>query len=321
MEHPAVEGVASTSSLAPPTQHLAHSTSSLYNNSYSISNGSFDRDPFTMSTPTPAARLNSTQKNLGPTPFSRMLLAAADDTPMEYQRIFAKFAAYVARAEEAGTPAEEVDPASALQGVEPTPGLVEWGERTCAELEDTKRRREAHIQAMYDQLEALWRRLGVSEDDMDSFVEHHQGSTLSSIKAYEEELERMLELKRERMGTFVENARTEIRKLWSELWVGEEEHERAMFEEGAMVDAEYTEELLSVHEEEIRRLKEEKRAKVRLFLVRQSNDKMLIENFRHPYYPLSRSTLISVMKSESLPQLPLTNLVFSVVDQEILEGS
>ena len=38
-----------------------------------------------------------------------------------------------------------------------------------------------------------------------------------------EELERMLELKREKMSTFVENARDEIRKLWDELMVGEEE--------------------------------------------------------------------------------------------------
>lgn len=110
-----------------------------------------------------------------------------------------------------------------LEGVEPTLGLIAWAESTRAELEDTKKRREAHIQAMYDQLEALWRRLGVTDNEMDAFVEAQRGSTEVTVRAYEEELERMLELKRERMGTFVENARTEITKLWDKLMIGEEE--------------------------------------------------------------------------------------------------
>ncbi|TFY62235.1 hypothetical protein EVJ58_g3992 [Rhodofomes roseus] len=144
-----------------------------------------------------------------------------------------------------------------LEGVDPTPGLMAWAESTHAELEDVKRRREAHIQAMYDQLEALWRRLGVPDADMDEFVNAQRGSTDVTVKAYEEELERMLELKRERMGTFVENARAEIIKLWDELMVSEEE--RADF--APFADDEHTEELLAIHEEEIRRLKEERRLK------------------------------------------------------------
>ena len=76
---------------------------------------------------------------------------------------------------------------------------------------------------MYDQLEGLWRRLGVGEADMDAFVEEHRGSTDETVRQYEEELERMLELKRERMGVFVSNAREEIVRLWDDLMVGEDE--------------------------------------------------------------------------------------------------
>lgn len=140
-----------------------------------------------------------------------------------------------------------------LEAVEPTLGLIAWAESTRAELEDTKKRREAHIQAMYDQLEALWRRLGVTDNEMDAFVEAQRGSTEVTVRAYEEELERMLELKRERMGTFVENARTEITKLWDKLMIGEEE--RADF--APFADDEHTEELLVIHEKEIKRLKKE----------------------------------------------------------------
>lgn len=107
--------------------------------------------------------------------------------------------------------------------VEPTHALITWALDLRASLEDTKRRREAHIQAMYDQLEGLWRRLGVADADMDAFVEAHRGSTEETVGEYEDELERMLELKREKMSTFVASAREEIEKLWDELMVGEEE--------------------------------------------------------------------------------------------------
>ncbi|KZT70570.1 hypothetical protein DAEQUDRAFT_725083 [Daedalea quercina L-15889] len=249
MSPPALEDLPSSSSngLLP----LLRSASSCSNRTSSTS------DPFlstsmsisiAMSTPTPANRA----KQVAP-----LLLVSAPDEPREvpqteYQRIFARF---VARMEEASE--EDLQDSTAhvgLEGVDPTPGLIAWAESTRMELEDVKRRREAHIQTMYDQLEALWRRLGVPEADMDAFVDAQRGSTELTVKAYEEELERMLELKRERMGTFVENARAEIVKLWDELMVSEEE--RADF--APFADDEHTEELLAIHEEEIRRLKEER---------------------------------------------------------------
>ncbi|KAJ6504120.1 microtubule associated protein [Mycena vitilis] len=144
--------------------------------------------------------------------------------------------------------------------VEPTHALISWAMDLRASLEDTKRRREAHIQAMYDQLEGLWKRLGVADSDMDAFVEAHRGSTEETVGEYEEELERMLELKRERIGAFVGSAREEIAKLWDELMVGEEERGQWL----PFFDDEHTEELLTIHEDEIRRLKEEKRMKAPL---------------------------------------------------------
>ena len=127
---------------------------------------------------------------------------------------------------------------------------------------------------MYDQLEALWRRLGVADRDMDAFVEQHRGTTEETVKEYEAELERMLELKRERMGLFVASAREEIARLWDDLMVGDDERaDFAPYVDGPScpilfcvnlsddrVD-EYTEDLLTVHEDEIKRLKDEKRIK------------------------------------------------------------
>ena len=178
-------------------------------------------DPFlslstSTSTPTPSSRTKA------PSP----LLFLNGETPtvskVEYEQIFARFAARIEEAEVEKLSESNGVPAG-LENVEPTQGLIAWANHRCAVLEETKRRREAHIQAMYDQLEGLWRRLGVSEADMDMFVEANRGSTGETVKEYEDELERMLELKRERMGAFIDSAREEIMRLWDDLMVGDEE--------------------------------------------------------------------------------------------------
>jgi Ase1/PRC1/MAP65 family protein len=51
------------------------------------------------------------------------------------------------------------------------------------QLEDLKARREAHIQAIYNELDTLWRRLGVEEADMDAFIEANRGSTEANVQA------------------------------------------------------------------------------------------------------------------------------------------
>ena len=153
----------------------------------------------------------------------------------EYQQVFAKFVVKVEEADTRAISANQNIPLG-LESVDPTPGLLSWAANLQSSLEDIKRRREAHIQAMYDQLEGLWKRLGVAEADMDAFVETHRGSTEETVQEYEEELERMLELKRERMGTFVGSAREEIMKLWDDLMIGEEERaDFAPFADGMFI--------------------------------------------------------------------------------------
>jgi Ase1/PRC1/MAP65 family protein len=121
----------------------------------------------------------------------------------------------------------------------------------------------------------LWKRLGISDADIDDFVELNRGSTAENVRAYELELERMLEMKRERMGVFIGNARAEIERLWDDLMWSEEEREVfAAFHDGLSgskrrhirltilghIDV-HSEDLLTIHEEEIARLKEERRSK------------------------------------------------------------
>jgi len=174
-----------------------------------------DDDPFHVSTPTPASRSAAS-----------VPLLFQDSNEREYQDIFLQYAARIAEVED--------DVVPPLDGVEPTEGIIEWATSLQASLEDIKRQRESHIQAMYDQLEGLWRRLGVPEEAMDSFVEMHRGSTLETVREYEEELERMLVLKQESMSQFIESAREEIVKLWDDLMIGEDERaDFAPFADGA----------------------------------------------------------------------------------------
>ena len=215
------------------------------------------------------------------------------DPTREYHKIFSQFVQLLDSA------APDPVPATLLGslGIEPTQGILLWAEKLCMDLEDTKRRRETHIQAMYDQLEALWRRMGVHDEAMDGFVEvclltcpvyyefhvppqANRGTTPQVIQAYEEELERMIDLKRERMGEFIANARMEIQSLWDELLAGEEERaEFAAFVDGNYIlcdrildlptwmTDEHTEDLLSQHEHEIARLKAEVRLKTPLLTM------------------------------------------------------
>ncbi len=165
-------------------------------------------------------------------------LFTTSDHVSEYQRIYALF---VLRIDEADAEGKVIEPGSCfgVEGIEPTVGLMSWAEQTKAELEDIKRRRETHIQAMYDQLEILWKRLSIDEQDIEDFVEANCGSAEANVLAYEAELERMMELKRERMSVFIENARAEIESLWNDLMVGEDERaDFAPFADGKPIHAE-----------------------------------------------------------------------------------
>ena len=160
------------------------------------------------------------------------LLAASSEPLPDYRRIYTNFIACIDEIEAEGKDIDE-HAMSGLEGVEPTVGLMTWAEDTKSELDDIKKQRETHIQSMYDQLEALWKRLGVEDEDIDGFVENNRGSTEENVKAYEQELERMLDLKSQSMSVFIGNARVEIEALWDELMFGEEERaEFAPFTDG-----------------------------------------------------------------------------------------
>lgn len=129
-------------------------------------------DPFLESTgtPTPSCQGRSDAKFLfrsaSPAPTSPPELST--DPVREFQLAFSRF---VQLLDSSSTP--DPVPATLLGSlaVEPTQKMMLYAEQRHTELAELKKRRESHIQAMYDQLESLWRRMGVDDTAMDAFVE------------------------------------------------------------------------------------------------------------------------------------------------------
>ncbi|KAJ7510213.1 hypothetical protein B0H11DRAFT_1900565 [Mycena galericulata] len=100
--------------------------------------------------------------------------------------------------------------------VEPTHALISWAMHLCAALEEMKCHREMYIHAMYDQLEGPLEASGRCRGGRGRVcrgASREHGGDGRQVRGQE----RMLELKRERIGTFVGSAREEIETLWDEL--------------------------------------------------------------------------------------------------------
>ncbi|GAA6049907.1 hypothetical protein JCM3770_007044 [Rhodotorula araucariae] len=141
-------------------------------------------------------------------------------------------------------------------------------------LEDEKNSRNMTIQTTYDKLFPLWTMLGVSEDEMEDFVNRHMGSTLDVVTAYQDELARMLTLKRSNMSAFIAREREALTALWDALYVSHAQR-LAQFPayaisveptrvwnaahgcEDEVVSENVSEELLVAHERERERLERE----------------------------------------------------------------
>jgi protein regulator of cytokinesis 1 len=90
-------------------------------------------------------------------------------------------------------------------------------------LLDEKKSREKRIQQIGAQMEQLWDRLCIPEEECRAFLARNRGVGMRIINEYEDELARLLELKKQNLGLFVEEARIQIQALWDSLYFSEEE--------------------------------------------------------------------------------------------------
>jgi protein regulator of cytokinesis 1 len=90
-------------------------------------------------------------------------------------------------------------------------------------LVEEKRGRERRLKELRLQIEALWERLGVQEAERKGFLAANRGCGMRTINEFEDELNRLNELKRQNLGLFVEDCRVKLQELWDSLYLSEEE--------------------------------------------------------------------------------------------------
>jgi protein regulator of cytokinesis 1 len=90
-------------------------------------------------------------------------------------------------------------------------------------LVDEKQAREKRIHQIGAQMEQLWERLCIPEEECRIFKARNRGVGMRIINEYEDELARLLELKKQNLGLFVEESRIQIQALWDSLYFSEEE--------------------------------------------------------------------------------------------------
>lgn len=118
------------------------------------------------------------------------------------------------------------DDAVRLLTEEPTESLMSFCMTLQAAWLAEKSRREARIQTLFDEIEPIWLRLQVTQDEIQSFIEQHCGLSLTTIEAYELELERVKIMRGESLGGFIQAVREEIQGLWDRLLYGPRSMER-----------------------------------------------------------------------------------------------
>ncbi|TGZ80605.1 hypothetical protein EX30DRAFT_372226 [Ascodesmis nigricans] len=138
-------------------------------------------------------------------------------------------------------------------------------------LIDERERRRARVETLKEEIAELWVKLQVEENSQRRFLAQNRGCDLKCIRNLEDELDRLLELKRENLNVFVEDCRAQIRELWEQLYYSESE--RAEFT--PMNSNVYTDALLQTHEMQIAALQDTLRERAPILeLINKHKDLM-----------------------------------------------
>ncbi|XP_044139154.1 protein regulator of cytokinesis 1 isoform X2 [Bufo gargarizans] len=98
----------------------------------------------------------------------------------------------------------------------------------------------------------LWNRLQVPEEEREAFAVHMTGSKGKTIKALQEEVDRLQELKLQNIKRVIEVIRTELATYWDKCFYSNEQ--RQAF--APFYDEDFSEDLLCLHDNEIQRIKQ-----------------------------------------------------------------
>lgn len=144
---------------------------------------------------------------------------------------------------------------------------------TLSDLKRLKVDRYTEKQRYQTTCQFLWTKLNQDPSFVSHFESSNDSLTLQSLKNYQDEYSRLLEIKKSYTKEFIEDARNEIQRLWESLCYSLDK--RNEFVEFCQTD-DLNEKLLERHEVEILKLKEEyKMYKPLLELTKQFKDLLL----------------------------------------------
>ncbi|KAK0760918.1 hypothetical protein N5P37_005858 [Trichoderma harzianum] len=117
-------------------------------------------------------------------------------------------------------------------------------------LSEEKRNREKKLQQLRSTVETLWEKLGIPEEETKDFLSQNRGCGMRQINEFEDELERLNEVKRQNLHIFIEDARVKLQELWDALYFSEDE----MLDFTPAFSDVHSDALLEAHEREVARL-------------------------------------------------------------------
>ncbi|XP_071345677.1 protein regulator of cytokinesis 1b isoform X2 [Trachinotus anak] len=120
------------------------------------------------------------------------------------------------------------------------------------QLEERKAENEAMCEAHREKIQQLWDRLQVPQEEREVFNEHMVASKKRNLEALKAEVQRLEELKLLNIRNVTDAIRSEIAVYWEKCFLSTDQ--RQAF--APYFSEDFTEELLSLHDAEIQRLKQ-----------------------------------------------------------------
>lgn len=119
------------------------------------------------------------------------------------------------------------------------------------QLQERKTENELLCSGFRTKIQELWERLQIPQEEREALSEHMVNSKKKNIEALQAEVQRLEELKMQSMKSVIEAIRVEIVALWKKCFYSHEQQQAFV----AYHDDDFTEELLNLHEAEVRSLK------------------------------------------------------------------
>ena len=120
------------------------------------------------------------------------------------------------------------------------------------ELEHKVNSAKEHVEDIRQELIALWKYLNEPEHICQSFLSSYQGYSVATINALTTELERCKEKRKQNIAKYVSQVRSELVKLWDLCKFSEQQRKEFIY----FYSHTYTEDLLTLHELEVKRIQE-----------------------------------------------------------------